>query len=87
MTFPCTGCGACCRRIAGIPEIANYDRGDGTCQHLTNDNACAIYEFRPRVCRVDEMCSPVLAPAEWYRRNAEACERIHLAVYGQPLVR
>lgn len=86
MRFPCVSCGACCRSIAGLQQLAEYDRGDGVCRHLTNDNQCRIYDERPGVCRVDESCPPVMNAAEWHRRNLAACERLHLQVYGQPLI-
>ena len=30
------------------------DRGDGACEHLTEDNLCSIYENRPDFCNVDK---------------------------------
>ncbi len=87
MPFDCKQCGACCRVAGHVAELAHWDRGDGACRHLTEANLCAIYEERPRVCRVDANCIPVLAPGEFYRRNEEACDRLHLHVYGRPLER
>lgn len=84
MSFPCTGCGACCRSITGIPELAKWLQADGSCMHLVGVR-CAIYENRPKVCRVDEMRPEVINQAEWYRRNEDACERLHLQVYGAPM--
>lgn len=85
MTFDCVKCGACCR-LVGV-AYPSLDRGDGVCKHLTPSNLCAIYEERPDECRVAEACPPPLTQQEWFRRNGEACERLHLAVYGSPLVR
>lgn len=65
--------------------MVRYDRGDGVCKHLTPDNRCQIYETRPDTCRVDRSCPAVMTTSEWHRRNHEACARIHLHVYGQPL--
>lgn len=53
--FPCTSCGACCRR-AGLIEswvASGYAEPGGPCKFLTNDNLCAIYETRPDCCRMD----------------------------------
>jgi len=83
--FPCVGCGACCRLVARAPETAHLDRGDGICRHLTDDNRCSIYDKRPTACRVDAMCPPALEMSEWYRRNVDACGRLHLEVYGTPM--
>ena len=56
--FPCTGCGACCRLIgkaieAGIEGIEGFDRGDGVCKHLKDDNSCSIYSTRPDICNTN----------------------------------
>ena len=87
MSFECTKCGACCRLAGSVAELEGYDRGDSACKHLTPDNLCEIYDARPRICRMDAMHSPVMTTPEWHRRNSEACERLHLHVYGQPLSR
>lgn len=88
MTFPCTRCGACCRLVSVVPALAHLDRGDGACRHLTGEaggeHGCAVYADRPRECSVDAMRPEVLTPAHWYRQNAAWCDRLHLAVYGQP---
>lgn len=53
-TFPCTGCGACCRHVGLAEETRFLDRGDGTCRHFDEaGRSCAIYAERPLVCRVD----------------------------------
>jgi Fe-S-cluster containining protein len=50
--FPCQeNCGACCKHIGNVKELAEFDLGNGTCKHLTEDLKCAIYETRPFVCR------------------------------------
>ena len=54
LKFPCTGCGVCCKNISHIIELKEFDRGDGQCIHLDNDE-CSIYHSRPQICRVDEM--------------------------------
>jgi len=87
MSFDCSKCGACCRVVGALPEMSAYDRGDGACKHLTDDNRCAIYETRPLLCRVDVMRPPVMTEAGWHEVNHEMCERLHLHVYGQPIAR
>ncbi len=55
--FNCDRCGLCCRSIGGIPQLRQYDRGDGVCCHLTDANLCDMYESRPEVCNVEKMYS------------------------------
>jgi uncharacterized protein len=84
-TFECNRCGACCRVIGRVPELAHLDRGDGACEHLVETDeghGCQIYESRPLLCRVDETKPAVLSQAEWNRRNTEACGLLRLEVYG-----
>jgi Fe-S-cluster containining protein len=53
--FNCWNCSACCRHCDKVEELKQYDKGDGTCIHLTNDNLCAIYETRPEICNTKRM--------------------------------
>jgi Fe-S-cluster containining protein len=68
------------------PALAHLDRGDGACRHLLGtegeEHACAIYESRPKECRVDESTPAVLPVAEWQRRSSDACDVLRLYVYG-----
>ena len=57
-SFPCSGCGACCRRVYAFSkeELGEWGlstKKDGSCINLLDDNSCAIYETRPDICRVD----------------------------------
>lgn len=83
--FECARCGACCRDVNLVPELARLDRGDGACVHLRGEpggeHACAAYDERPALCRVDAT-SDELVEATW-----RACELLHLRAYGRPLVR
>ena len=55
MTFPCTACGKCCRRVGSSPQTQFLDRGDSVCRYLNEQtNLCDIYENRPIVCRVED---------------------------------
>ncbi len=85
MGFECSKCGACCRFVGAVAEMQAYDRGDGACRHLTPGNLCAIYETRPEICRVDAQRPPVITEAHWNATQHDACERLHLHVYGQPM--
>ncbi len=53
MSFPCTSCGACCRRAGHVKGFPFLVTQDGACQFLAG-NLCAIYEERPEICRVTE---------------------------------
>jgi uncharacterized protein len=49
--FPCTECGICCKNINLIPELSQYDLGNGTCQYLGIDLRCTAFELRPYICQ------------------------------------
>lgn len=77
--FPCTLCGACCRHISGIAELAEFDRGNGICKHLDeSSNTCKIYANRPRICRVDAIYAAKFADSytreAFYALNLKACQ-------------
>lgn len=76
--FLCTVCGACCRHIAGIAELAGFDLGNGICKYLDEtSNTCAIYGNRPQICRIDAMYAAKFAGSytreAFYALNLEAC--------------
>jgi hypothetical protein len=88
MDFPCTGCSECCKRVQSVLET-KFDhpvmnelvrrfpyqtKEDGSCEMLTVEGRCSVYESRPLLCNVklgaqllqiDEM--------EWYRMNQLGC--------------
>ena len=76
--FACVRCGACCKK-AGY-RISKFDRGDGACKHLTNDNLCGIYEDRPSVCRVNEgyilYFSSMMPYDQYIFENMKACNSL-----------
>jgi Fe-S-cluster containining protein len=90
-SFDCVRCGACCRLVSFIGELAHLDRGDGACVHLRgapgDEHACAIYDARPRICRVDAMTPPTMPLEHWIALNEAACSGLHERAYGSPLVR
>ena len=71
--FACNRCGACCRMVGSVQELAHLDRGDGACVHLLgtagDEHECAIYDERPTLCRVDAQAPPVMQLAEWKAKN------------------
>lgn len=64
--FPCSGCGACCRRAKQTVEQLNITdpsnefyfpykfNENGSCEMLTDDNKCSVYKTRPTVCNIDK---------------------------------
>jgi len=52
----CSSCGLCCQHIAKVPELKEFNLGNGTCKYYDALNkSCKIYETRPDICRVDRM--------------------------------
>jgi uncharacterized protein len=49
--FSCTECGVCCKNIHLIPELQEYDLGNGTCQYLGSNQRCTAFELRPYICQ------------------------------------
>lgn len=80
MAFECDKCGLCCRRVGRFPFMKEYDRGDGVCKHLTDDNLCAIYEDRPEVCNTgllyERVYSRSMSREEYDAMNMMACHQI-----------
>lgn len=83
--FPCSRCGICCRHIDRVPQLAEFDTGNGRCRYLQDNNLCAIYEDRPDICRVDRMYDicfhEYMSREEYIRRNLEACAELQ-RLYG-----
>lgn len=83
--FPCTGCGACCRRIQNLKEYSDklaieksmpeisfpYENKDGVCEKLI-DNKCSIYEDRPLICNIEKM-DKILKMDKFHEMNANIC--------------
>lgn len=77
LRFNCDRCGLCCRSIGGIPQLKQYDRGDGVCCHLTDANLCDMYESRPEVCNVERMYSRFAGEMkrdEYYSMMEASCD-------------
>lgn len=79
--FPCTGCGACCRRIGLLPETRYLDRGDGACRYFDDaQKSCGIYEHRPLICRVEQYYDAHFAQSyswdKFVELNLEVCNQL-----------
>lgn len=80
-SFPCTKCGLCCQHIDLVPELAEYDMGNGTCKYLKH-NLCSIYDRRPDTCRVDVMYtikySRLFSKEDFFRQNLLVCKQLQM---------
>lgn len=86
-TFPCTGCGCCCKRISYFVDKIDllpkkyrkklkfpYKHNNGVCEKLMEDNKCAIYENRPLICNIDKFIEEFkLNKEEFYEINIKYC--------------
>lgn len=65
MSYPCTQCGCCCRKINTAVENIKIIHPQyqfphtwdetGRCEMLTDDNMCKVYDNRPEICNIDFM--------------------------------
>lgn len=80
MKFKCDLCGICCKNIKHVPQLKEYDNGNGQCIYLTIDNKCSIYNNRPEICNVNLMYkkyySDIYCEDEFYNLNYEICEKL-----------
>lgn len=78
--FECDRCGICCKHIDLIPQLKEFDIGNGRCIHLTEDNLCEIYLNRPDVCNVERMYElyfkDVISEEEYIRQNMMGCNEL-----------
>lgn len=77
MIFECDKCGICCRHIDQIPQLKQFDLGNGQCIHLSVDNLCDIYLHRTEICNVDKMYElhfkDKMSRQEYLALNYEGC--------------
>jgi Fe-S-cluster containining protein len=85
MKFPCTSCGACCRKIGklapklkGTPfEFPHKWDESGACEMLGADNRCKVYDDRPLICNIQRFAEALsLDPAEFRAANIKACNQL-----------
>lgn len=85
--FPCSGCGACCKRVElAVRQYQHIDPEfifpygwdeSGKCDQLGEDNRCLVYENRPIMCNIDQFCNARgLDKKEFYKVNIEACNEL-----------
>ncbi len=80
--FPCTDCGACCRKAVSLGYMPTRDGVH--CLHQVVDDggrsSCSIYDIRPPLCRVDDGILPRDTDLQtWHQRNAVECDKMQEA--------
>ena len=69
--------------------MQEYDRGDGTCKFLTEENTCKIYADRPQICNTDLMYERVysrfMTRDEFDNMNTSVCLALKNAAETQTL--
>ena len=87
--FPCTKCSQCCKRVGEILDnkekldpfrqflVSKFPYKtleDGSCEKLTEDGLCSVYEDRPMLCNVKLMSKFFDgSPEEYYDITAKVC--------------
>lgn len=77
--FPCTKCGACCRKADRLPDALKQHLSineDGSCGFLLDDGMCSIYEDRPLFCRIEDIVPKSMGLKEWHKLNASMCNAL-----------
>lgn len=89
MSYPCTKCGCCCKRIdkavdnSGVIDESSefyfpykWDE-TGKCEKLMPDNTCSVYDSRPLICNIDRLINVLNIPInEFYAMNIVACNQM-----------
>ena len=78
--FECDRCGICCQHIDLIPQLKEFDSGNGRCIHLLENNLCEIYLDRPEICNVKGMYELYfkgkISEDEYIRQNKMGCNEL-----------
>ena len=88
-SFPCTGCGACCKRVDKVINTLDllndeerellkfpYTHTNGVCDMLTEENKCSVYEERPLICNIEKFTEVFNIPKkEFYLLNIDTCNK------------
>lgn len=80
MRFECDRCGICCKHIDSIPQLKEFDSGNGRCIHLLDNNLCSIYADRPDICNVEKMYEKhfkdSISKEEYICKNMAGCNEL-----------
>lgn len=77
--FCCNQCGLCCRNIHLVPDLKDFNIGEGVCKYLDlQTNKCLIYNERPLVCNVEKsfesIYSAFMSEDKYILLNQKGCE-------------
>ena len=87
-SFPCTSCGQCCRNVHYLLDMPDdgsvyselirrfpYNTNeDGSCEMLTDDGLCSVYENRPLLCNLKLAALLVgYTNDDWMKLQATEC--------------
>lgn len=85
MSYPCSGCGCCCKKadiaierykILEPDYVFPYKIKSGVCSKL-KDNKCSVYDERPILCNVDKLAEKYNIELNWfYSANIDACNKM-----------
>jgi len=82
--YPCTSCGACCKRIDKIAEGFKQIGLDfpytwdetGKCEKLV-DNQCSVYDHRPLLCNIEKVAEYMKIPRDiFFLVNIKLCNQL-----------
>lgn len=77
--FPCTKCGACCRRVRTVDPNWPVKADGKSCIHLQDDNTCGIYETRPPICRIEDVGRALgLSEGKHFLLSMLACNKMQV---------
>jgi len=89
--FPCTSCGQCCKNVHRLLGVT-YDNPifndlidrfpyktnkDGSCEMLTDEGLCSVYDKRPLLCNL-RLSSLLLGLPDdgWMQMHADECNKM-----------
>ena len=78
----------CCKHLDLVPLMRDYDRGDGVCIHLNNNNLCSIYKSRPNICNgkyIYENDYSHMSVDEFHIMVSQWCEEVRKRVWKKTI--
>jgi len=87
--FPCTQCGLCCKHVNSRPpnldpltefllsKFPYKEKEDGSCEMLSEDNLCLVYDDRPLICNISLMAKVKGQDLnDYYQQSALSCNEL-----------
>ena len=92
VNFPCTKCTLCCTNLDVLLANKQYldpvrkslfdlfpykPKEDGSCEMLSEDGSCTVYEDRPDICNISTVAKALNTDiTEYYRISARSCNQL-----------